>query len=85
MRDLELDDPMTDRNLRNGTKRESDFVEQGTVGGAKKPLDGKFHQKGSFVRGPMLLKSETLLELGCIYSYYFTGTGMDLFHKPKAS
>ena len=79
MGDLNFDDLIAVRVFRNGTEQELACVEQDTVGDAKELLDGKFHQKGSFQRGPLLLKSERLLELGCIYSYYFTDTGMDLF------
>ena len=79
---LKLDDQIAVRVFRNGTEQELAYVQQGTVGEAEELLGGEF-QKGSFQKGPVLLNSETLLELGCIYSYYFTDTGMLLFHRFK--
>ena len=66
MGDLKLDDLIAVRIPGNGTEQELAYVEQGTVGDAKELFDENFHQKGSFQRRPVLLKSETWLELGCI-------------------
>ena len=85
MGDLKLDDLIAVKVFRNGTEQELAYVKQGTVGDAKELLDGKFHRKGSFQRWPLLLKSERSLELGCIYSYYFTDTNIILFHASKHS
>ena len=58
MGDFKLDDLIAVRVFRNGTEQELAYVEQGTVSDAKGLLDGKFHQQGSFQRGPLLLISE---------------------------
>lgn len=82
MEDLKLEDLVAVMVFRNGNEhKELAYVEQGAVGDAKELLDEQFQQKGAFQRGPLLLKSERLLELGCIYSYYFTDTSEVLFHR----
>ena len=78
-----FDDLIAVRIFKNDTEQQLFYVEQGTVGDAKKLLEEAFHQKGSLRWGPLLLKSDRLLQLGCIYSYYLTDTGMDLFHRFK--